>query len=151
MSFCRAVTWTSVCHAGLSLSLTPTLRLLKQPLSHSSGPIQYDSPLYGQCGPRFSALRLFVLRVYRRFTFQGSPGSPHTLAQTKRPNSPNALAIIRWIERRRAALSNYPSTYFTHSRCHLGEVVVVHSGHGLAHACMRRELLCISVFSEVGG
>ncbi len=65
-----------------------------------------------------------------------TPRSPHTFAQTKRPNSPNAPAIIRWIERRRAALSNYPVTYFTHSRCHLGDAVVVLSGHVLTHACM---------------
>lgn len=69
VSFCRAVTWTSVCHAGPFLSLTPTLRRLKQPPSHRSGPIQYDSPLYGQCGLRFSALRLFVRHVYWRFMF----------------------------------------------------------------------------------
>jgi len=63
---------------SLSLSLTPTLRLLKQPLSlslslsHSSGPIQYDSPLCGPVWPpRFSALRPFVIRVYRRFTLAG--------------------------------------------------------------------------------
>lgn len=69
VSFCSAVTWTSVCHAGPFLGLTPTLRLLKQPLSCSSRPIQCDSLLCGQCGPRFSALRVFVLRVYRRFAF----------------------------------------------------------------------------------
>lgn len=92
MSFCRAVTWTSVCHAGLSLSLTPTLRLLKQPLSHSSGPIQYDSPLYGQCGPRFSALRLFVLCVYRRFTFPA--GFKKTLTHPTPLHKPSGLILI---------------------------------------------------------
>lgn len=94
MSFCRAVTWTSVCHAGLFLSLTPTLRLLKQPLSHSSGPIQYDSPLYGQCGLRFSALRLFVLRVYRRFTSLAEFKKKKNLTHPAPLHKPNGLIRI---------------------------------------------------------
>lgn len=94
VSFCRAVTWTSVCHAGLFLSLTPTLRLLKQPLSHSSGPIQYDSPLYGQCGLRFSALRLFVLRVYRRFTSLAELKKKKNLTHPAPLHKPNGLIRI---------------------------------------------------------
>lgn len=111
MSICRAVIWTSVCHAGLSLSLTPTLRLLKQALCHSSGPIQYDSPLYGQCGPSFSALGLFVLCVYRRFMipigFRNPSLTPHLL------HKPRGLILVMpqllsiRLKRRRAALSNY--------------------------------------------
>lgn len=31
----------------------------------------------------------------------------------------------------RAALPNYPVTYFTRSRCHLGEVVDVYSSQGI--------------------
>lgn len=100
--------------------------------------------------PRFSALRLFVTRVYRRFRFPAeSPPPPpqkkaslipHLLLKTKRPNSPNAPAIIREAERRRAASSNDPVTYFTDSRFHSGEVVVF-TQNAWIESCLREELV----------
>lgn len=79
-------------HWALFLSLTPTLRLLNQPLSHSSGPIQYDSPLYGQCGLRFSTLRRLCALCLQTLYVPGRIQKP--LAHPAPLHKPNDLIPI---------------------------------------------------------